>query len=340
VNTASDADFRMIVDTGSTDTTVERARQLGVEVHEVRVVPFRFDQARNRAIDLLPEDIDLCVSLDLDEILGIGWRPHLEAAWKRGATKVTPTAVWHWSNEYAPLRSPVDRIHARHGYRWESPVHERLVALGPETVEASMIEIIHLRDPNEPRPQYLGLLRVAVAEHPQDGRLAHMLANELRMCGFGQEATSAFRHALALTTPPNERLHSMLMLSFLETENKGEWLLAACAEFPGRREPWCQLAQFHLDSAQWRTARAAAHAALAITETTDDYLADPFAWGTWPDRVAARSSICLRDFDWAHHHVRRVRDALPGDPESAELTELLDRLVSGRTTSPVGIASD
>jgi len=281
-------------------------------------------------LELLPDDIDLCVSVDLDEVLNDGWRPQLDAAWLGGATKVVATSVWQWSQEHVPLRSPVDRIHARHGYRWESPVHEWLIPFGPEVVGQSSIEIVHLRDPHEQRPEYLGLLRVAVTEQPANGRLAHMLANELRMRGFAPEAATGFRHALSLTTPANERLHSLLMLAFLEAGNRREWLLAACAEFPGRREPWCQLSQFHLDSAQWRAARAAAHVALSITESTDDYLANVLTWGTWPDRVAARASISLGDGDWAQHHVRRIRDAQGSDPEIVELTELLDALEAGR----------
>jgi glycosyltransferase involved in cell wall biosynthesis len=339
VAAASEADFLMIADTGSTDETVSRARNLGVVTHEIRVDPFRFDQARNRALDLLPEEIDLCVSVDLDEVLSSGWRPHLEAAWLRGATKVLSTVVWHWSPEQRPLRSTVDRIHVRHGYRWESPVHERLIPVGTEQMETSPIEICHLRDPADQRPQYLGLLRLAIAERPSDGRLAHMLANELRMCGFDQEAASGFRHALTMTTPPNERLHSMLMLSYLDVAHTREWLLAACAEFPDRREPWCQLAQLHLDGAQWRPARAAAHTALAITDAPDDYLANVFAWGSWPDRVAARASMELGDYDWAHHHVRRVRDTRPSDPEIIELAELLNRLDSTRAITAVEPAS-
>ena len=66
-DTTKDADFRLVCDTGSTDKTVEILRSNGVIVYEISVKPWRFDVARNTAQSLLPADIDVCLSLDLDE---------------------------------------------------------------------------------------------------------------------------------------------------------------------------------------------------------------------------------------------------------------------------------
>ena len=122
---AADADVRLIADTGSSDDTVERAAALGVDVHRVAVEPFRYDVARNRALDLLPDDVDLCVPLDMDEELAPGWRQLLDEAWAQGATRISYSLVWPWSAVYPDLRYTADKIHARHGCRWRFPVHER-----------------------------------------------------------------------------------------------------------------------------------------------------------------------------------------------------------------------
>ena len=64
-----DADVRLVADTGSTDKTVQLLQGApNVIVHQISVQPFRFDDARNAALALLPADVDMCLSLDLDEI--------------------------------------------------------------------------------------------------------------------------------------------------------------------------------------------------------------------------------------------------------------------------------
>jgi glycosyltransferase involved in cell wall biosynthesis len=77
-----DADVLLVADTGSTDKTIELLRERGVTVVSIKVDPWRFDVARNAALAHLPEDVDVCVSLDMDEYLDWGWRRALESTWK------------------------------------------------------------------------------------------------------------------------------------------------------------------------------------------------------------------------------------------------------------------
>jgi tetratricopeptide (TPR) repeat protein len=325
-----EADGVFLFDTGSTDGTVERARGLGVVVREIRVEPVRYDAARNLALDLLPHDADVCVSLDLDEVLLPGWRKQLGAAWRGGATRVRCWYEWPWSEVHPALRfTTADRVHARHGYRWRYPVHEEPVSLGAEVVVESGVEIRHLRDSTGSRPHYLPLLRLRAAENPNDGRTAHLLASEARLRGLREEARFHERRALELPLAPNERLHATLMLSHLEPEARQDWIVAACAEFGGRREPWCELAQLHLERGDWRACRAAALRALRIEHPADDYLTNVFAWGAWPEKLAALASVELRDHERAAHHARRALQVLP---EDEELTRLLRRATEALRT--------
>ena len=84
---AKDADYLLIADTGSTDKTVELAKKLGINVISIGVKPWRFDDARNASLAALPLDIDYCIALDMDEILIEGWREELEKAHKEGWTR-------------------------------------------------------------------------------------------------------------------------------------------------------------------------------------------------------------------------------------------------------------
>ena len=66
---AKGADLILIADTGSTDGTIKLAKKHKASVVEIGITPWRFDDARNAALSLIPKDIDICVSLDLDEEL-------------------------------------------------------------------------------------------------------------------------------------------------------------------------------------------------------------------------------------------------------------------------------
>ena len=232
---------------------------------------------------------------------------------------------WPWSDVEPALRfTTADRIHARHGYRWDCPVHEQLVALGAEVmVVASGVEIRHLRASLGTRPHYLALLRLAVAERPDDPRVAYLLGCEARVYGLWDEAAHHLRRALTLPLGPHERLHALLLLEPASREN---WIVRACDSYPGRREPWCALAQLHLEREDWLACRGAALAALRIVQPPDDYLANVFAWGSWPDQLAARASVALGDYEAAMHH---ARCALRASPARNDLVELLQSAEAG-----------
>ena len=84
----SEADGIFVLDTGSEDDTVRILRDGGAYVVTERIAPWRFDTARNHALSLVPEDADLCVSTDLDEVFRPGWRAALEKCLFPGVTRV------------------------------------------------------------------------------------------------------------------------------------------------------------------------------------------------------------------------------------------------------------
>ena len=69
VNSMKEADNIYVLDTGSTDNTVKLLKELGVKVEVKEINPWRFDVARNESLKLIPKDADICISLDLDEVL-------------------------------------------------------------------------------------------------------------------------------------------------------------------------------------------------------------------------------------------------------------------------------
>jgi glycosyltransferase involved in cell wall biosynthesis len=177
---AKDADYLLIADTGSTDKTVEVARSLGITVYEISVVPFRFDDARNASLALLPPDFDYCIALDMDEELAPGWREALE--------KIDPTVdrpsyrrIEAFNADGTPnLEFNGFKIHRRQGIRWHYPIHEVPHWYKEEEEVKGYIEgfeIHHRQDKTKSRAQYLEMLEQAVKENP-DSRNLYYLGRE------------------------------------------------------------------------------------------------------------------------------------------------------------------
>ena len=117
------ADARVVLDTGSTDATVKILKSRGVRVERMTFDHWRFDTARNAALDLLPADVDVCVSLDMDESPDPGWRDAIESVWTPGATRLRYSYVFDFKPE--KKRQDwffTDKAHARFGYVWRRPV--------------------------------------------------------------------------------------------------------------------------------------------------------------------------------------------------------------------------
>lgn len=71
----SEADYIVVLDTGSTDGTYEMLQE-DPRVHLVKqeiITPWRFDVARNKSMELIPDDADVLVCTDLDEVFEPGW---------------------------------------------------------------------------------------------------------------------------------------------------------------------------------------------------------------------------------------------------------------------------
>lgn len=276
-----EADYRLIVDTGSTDNTVNIAIENGCYVETITVSPWRFDDARNAALALLPDDIDMCVSLDADEILMPGWREHLEAL-PSNITRPRYKYVWSWNADGTEgLTFLRDHIHKRHGYRWRHPVHEILVCTGNEVQAWCPLEVHHHPDSSKSRSQYLPLLELAVREDPTGDRNMFYYGRELMFNGMNDEAVKYLLKHIEISTWDAERSASMRYLGKL-TPDSEKWFLRACAEAPNRREPWVDLAKFYYENQKWAQCYGAVESALSIKDKPLDYICEAEPWGSYP----------------------------------------------------------
>ena len=127
VNSMNEADGIYVLDTGSTDNTVEKLKNNGVIVETKEINPWRFDKARNLSLEMVPEDCDICVCTDLDEVFVPGWRDELEKVWKPNIDRIQYNYNWSLDENNNPLVNfYIEKIHTRKNYIWTHPVHEIL----------------------------------------------------------------------------------------------------------------------------------------------------------------------------------------------------------------------
>jgi len=303
---AKQADYLLIADTGSSDSTVEKALALGINVINIAVKPWRFDIARNASLAAIPADIDYCIALDMDEVLVGDWRSELERMKSRGITRPRYQYTWSWTDaeETIPsLQYGGDKVHSRFNYRWKHPVHEVLMVdrMG-EVQDWCNFEIHHHPDNSKPRSQYFSLLELAVKEDPFDDRNAYYYARELFFNQQFKKAFQAFKRHLSLPTATwkPERSSSMrYMAKCVIGEEREGWLKRAAEEAPNRREPLVELALYYYENYQWKDCLNFAKKAVRIAEKPMEYLCEEFAWGSIPLDLIAISSYHLNDYKQA-----------------------------------------
>lgn len=330
---AKDADLIFIADTGSTDRTVELAVEHGAEVNEIFISPWRFDLARNAALALLPRDIDVCVSLDLDEELQPGWREEIERVWKLGVT----TRMKYMFDWGAGIAFKYEKIHARHGYFWHHPCHEYPVPDGrihEVWADTDMLLVIHKPDPTKSRGQYLDLLRISVQEDPIDPRNGFYYARELSFHKMWQESINECNRYLNLpgATWPNERCYAYRVMGRCYTELNNDYeaeraFLKAAFEAPNTREPWCELALLYYRQHRWPECFAMATRALQIKNREMVYTVDPEVWGAQPHDLA---SIAAWHMGMKDLSIEQARLAVEKDPDNPRLKSNLEYVMGIR----------
>lgn len=313
---AQEADLVLVMDTGSTDGTVEKLRELGAEVHIHPVIPWRFDVARNMALDLLPDDVDICVSIDMDEAFYPGWREVMERQWVPGTTRARYPFIFSFRPDGTPdYHYLADDVHARHGYRWKFPMHESVIAHVPESIIViDGITCVHAPAPSEHRKHYLDMIKLTVKEHPDSDRHVYYLGREYTYVGDWASAIPVLERHLRMPNAwwPAERANSMLMISesyqnLQNMEMAMRWARNATREAPGEREPWVRLAALHYEQQQWIDGYRAVKRMLTITEHPRHWHTRPNAWNQYPMDIG---SICAWHAGLLLDARRLVRDAL------------------------------
>jgi len=233
----------VLVDTGSTDKTVEVAEGLGCkvtpvgdrfvltvgedeaqEINEKFIEPgeapviaggdrcFNFAAARNFAASLSSTDViampdcdEIYTKLDIDKV---------DAAIADGVEQLEYNFVFAhdpFGNEAVKFWH--SKFYDRRKLHWEGIIHEILCgAARRQFFEEDVIKLEHYQNPEQQRGHYLKGLALDCFGHPDNDRNSHYFARELAWNGRPKSAIKEFKRHIAMDRWPQERGESMLFV--------------------------------------------------------------------------------------------------------------------------------
>lgn len=346
----NEADGIFVTDTGSVDSTVEKLRAGGAVVYLGKVHPWRFDVARNISLDHVPEDTDICVCIDLDEVPEKGWRNCLEEVWTPDANMAGYIYNWRLNNDgTSDVQFNNFKAHSRDDYEWVYPVHECLNYTGklPEkTVFAAGMVLNHYPDNTKSRDIYLHLLETAVEESPENDRLIYYLGREYMYKEMWGKCIETLKVHLSLKSSvwKEERCASMRWIakSYFRLSNFIEayhWYFRAVEECPDVREPYMDCAKMAYRLKNWEMALFMVERALEINKKSSGYVNYGYCWDNTPDYLAAVSCYRLNMYEKALRHATAALSFCPGDKQLMSVLSVIENKCNGHLKNIADIRS-
>ena len=208
----------IIVDTGSTDRTIEIARSFGATVIE-REWTGSFSDARNVSFDAAT--CDWMMYLDADEVLVADDVAKLRAltsrTWREAFYLVETNFTGDADDGTAVTHNALRVFRNRPEYRFEGRLHEQIAQKLPgyalERLELSSVRLEHygylgaVRDSKEKSRRNIDLLLAQQAESAPTPFLHYNLGSEYAAAGDAPAALSEFRRAWALVLQERDVVH-------------------------------------------------------------------------------------------------------------------------------------
>ena len=298
INSMKEADEIYVLDTGSTDNTVKLLKENNVNVKQKVITPWRFDVARNESLKLLPEDTDICVCTDLDEIFEEGWRKRLEESWQENTTRARYTYNWKLDKNNKPIVSFYsDKIHTLKNYTWINPVHE--------------------------------VLNSSIKEDPENDRNMHYLGREYMYYGYWKKSIKTLKKHLELkkATWKDERSASMRYISRCyknigKYEEAKFWLKKAIKETPYLREPYVERALLAYSEENYLDVETYCLEALKIKHHEKTYINEPFCWDETIYDLLSISNFYQRKYNYAIYFINLALEISPHNERLLKNKEL------------------
>lgn len=186
-------DYRVLLDTGSTDGSYELLQEKskndkGLILEQKIFDPWIFCDARNYNLNMIPNNVEWCLSPDMDEYFSINVLDGMSQMLKQSpyVHNMSTTRLDVYSAEVfvgPPKQLPSNKIHRRHDYIWVQPIYEhlRFKHVGVQEIELHLSDVylVHDQDFRKPerQPLYFKMLTEEWEKNPSNTWTLWFLVN-------------------------------------------------------------------------------------------------------------------------------------------------------------------
>lgn len=329
----SEADYIVVLDTGSTDRTYELLKNdpRVYRVEQKVISPWRFDVARNESMKLIPDDANILLSTDLDELLEPGWASVIKENWIDGYhVRGTYKYAWSHTQDGQPGRIfYYDKLHDKNWY-WMAPVHE-LLHSDTYTDEYRFshnldlfdkgVYLHHYPDTSKSRGTYLPLLELRAKENPEDYYGKFYLSHEYNYREKYNESIKVLEDILKNYRDKYDNLEIAACYLFLGDNYRSlndldmaiYYYNKSITQEPSYREPYLLAAEIFNEKQNYNIAIAYVEEAIKNSYRHFTWVERDDSWREKIDDILSVSYSYLGDMDKALLHIKNAIELNPLD---------------------------